>query len=129
MSAQYQSINRGGQSIMVRPSTAHIPCVYSDHTSPSSHPQEAIEREGVDPKEYIRWYNLRSYDRINAPASFIKKMEERSGVNFHEAQVALAKVWVGGVDVGESKEVETVDIKTVRSGHRECSLSGSRADH
>jgi len=41
-------------------------------------------------------------------------MEERSGVNFHEAQVALAKVWVGGVDVGESKTVETVDIKTVR---------------
>lgn len=36
--------------------------------------------------EYIRWYNLRSYDRINAPRSFIKQMEERSGIEFYQAQ-------------------------------------------
>lgn len=42
-------------------------------------------------------------------------MEQKSGVEFHEAQVALAKIWVGGVDVGESKTVDTVDIKTVRA--------------
>jgi hypothetical protein len=36
---------------------------------------EQIAKEGYDPTEYIRWYNLRTYDRINAPDSLIKKME------------------------------------------------------
>lgn len=59
---------------------------------------ECIAAEGYDPMDYIRWYNvrklvgrvtlpltyrlpacsqLRGYDRINAPKSFIKSMEER----------------------------------------------------
>lgn len=79
--------------------------------------QEAIEREGVDPTKYIRWYNLRGYDRINAPKSFIKKMEQQSGVQFHEAQVALAKIWVGGMDIGEQKDVDKVDIKVAQDEH------------
>jgi phospholipase D1/2 len=64
--------------------------------------------------DYIRFYHLRSYDRINAPfsqysrsafrpfvdslfplASFISAMEQTSGVKFHEAQVALARQWIG----------------------------------
>lgn len=40
---QYNSISRGGNSIM-----------------------ECIAAEGFDPKAYIRFYNLRNYDRINA---------------------------------------------------------------
>lgn len=47
-------------------------------------------------KDYIRFYHLRSYDRINAPwPSFISEMEKKSGITFHEAQVALSKQWVG----------------------------------
>ena len=42
MEFQYKSINRGGHSIM-----------------------EMIAREGYNPMEYIRFYNLRNYDRIN----------------------------------------------------------------
>jgi len=45
--------------------------------------------------DYIRFYHLRSYDRLNAPASFIQQMEQRSQVKFHEAQVALARTWIG----------------------------------
>jgi len=46
--------------------------------------------------DYIRFYHLRSYDRINAPyKSLISKMEANSGVKFHEAQVALARQWIG----------------------------------
>lgn len=48
---------------------------------------------------YIQWYHLRSYDRINAPyESFIKQMEEKSGVKFNKARVALARKWIGKID-------------------------------
>lgn len=85
--------------------------------------------------EYIRWYNLRSYDRINAPSSFLKEMEKRvsrdasslflrifpeplsdprsclfqSGVSYHDAQVALAREWVGTDSVGDEK-ADTINI-------------------
>ncbi|TFL05257.1 phospholipase D/nuclease [Pterulicium gracile] len=73
MSGQYRSINRGGSSIY-----------------------EEIRREGFEPLDYIRFYHLRAYDRINAPiSSFIKQAEEKSGVEFHEAQIALARQLIG----------------------------------
>ncbi|PAV14831.1 phospholipase D nuclease [Pyrrhoderma noxium] len=73
MAAQYRTINRGGDSIY-----------------------EVIRKEGYDPEQYIKFYHLRSYDRINAPyGSFIGQMEQNSGVSFHEAQVALARQWIG----------------------------------
>ena len=43
MEFQYESINRGGHSIY-----------------------ETIQQAGFNPLDYIRFYNLRSYDRINA---------------------------------------------------------------
>jgi hypothetical protein len=48
---------------------------------------------------YIQWYHLRSFDRINAPyESFIKKMEEKSGILFNKARVALARKFIGKID-------------------------------
>ncbi|KAG9312443.1 hypothetical protein JVU11DRAFT_6827 [Chiua virens] len=73
MAAQYRTINRGGHSIY-----------------------EEIRKAGYEPMDYIRFFHLRSYDRINAPMStLIAQMEENSGVTFHEAQIALARQWVG----------------------------------
>ncbi|KAG8215687.1 hypothetical protein J3R82DRAFT_7561 [Butyriboletus roseoflavus] len=94
MAAQYRTINRGGHSIY-----------------------EEIRKAGYEPMDYIRFFHLRSYDRINAPvcesalihlssaflteefpcmtATLIAQMEEFSGVTFHEAQIALARQWVG----------------------------------
>lgn len=43
MEAQYRSINRGGESIM-----------------------EMVRKAGFPPEQYISFYNLRSYDRINS---------------------------------------------------------------
>ncbi|OCF61802.1 phospholipase D [Kwoniella mangroviensis CBS 10435] len=83
MEAQYRTINRGGASIF-----------------------EMIREAGFDPQ----FWNLRSYDRINNPKAAIKRMEERSGVTFHEAQVALAKVYVGSDDVAGGQD-ETVNIE------------------
>lgn len=62
MEFQYFSINRGGHSIM-----------------------EEVARQGVDPTKYLRFYNLRSYDRINTNAS-MAKAEEQSGVSYDDAR-------------------------------------------
>lgn len=63
MEYQYQSICRGGHSIM-----------------------EEIEKAGVpDSKQYIRFYNLRNYDRINAGAA-ISEVQDASGVKYEGAR-------------------------------------------
>jgi len=55
--------------------------------------------------KYIRFYHLRTYDRINAPRGFIKRMEQNSGVKFTEAQVALARQWVAGDMLTTQREI------------------------
>jgi phospholipase D1/2 len=62
MEFQYNSINRGGHSIM-----------------------ELIAKEGFNPMEYIRFYNLRNYDRINN-GSMVAAAELQSGVNYEDAR-------------------------------------------
>lgn len=62
MEFQYNSINRGGYSIM-----------------------EVVGNAGYDPTEYIRFYNLRNYDRINVSATMLN-VEQRSGVNYEDAR-------------------------------------------
>jgi len=82
MGAQYRTINRGGHSIY-----------------------ELVQKAGYDPMKYIRFYHLRTYDRINAPLGFIKEMERNSNVKFSEAQVALARQWVAGDVLTTQKEI------------------------
>jgi len=82
MAAQYRTINRGGSSIY-----------------------EEIRKAGFEPMDYIRFYHLRAYDRINGPAEFISQMEQNSGVTFREAEVALARQWIGDDSNGSQKEV------------------------
>lgn len=78
MEFQYNSINRGGYSIM-----------------------EMIEKAGYNPEDYIRFYNLRNYDRINNSAS-MQDAEQRSGVKYEDARrehdnaVELPTVYPGG---------------------------------
>ena len=62
MEFQYNSINRGGHSIM-----------------------ELIAKEGINPTDYIRFYNLRNYDRINA-SGVMQQAEGQSGVNYEDAR-------------------------------------------
>lgn len=62
MEFQYNSINRGGYSIM-----------------------EVIKNAGYEPTEYIRFYNLRNYDRINVSSAMLDT-EQRSGVNYEDAR-------------------------------------------
>lgn len=62
MEFQYDSINRGGHSIY-----------------------EEIARAGFNPMDYIRFYNLRSYDRLNS-SKVMREAEQRSGVSYSQAQ-------------------------------------------
>ncbi|KAF2429228.1 phospholipase D/nuclease [Tothia fuscella] len=62
MEFQYDSINRGGHSIY-----------------------ETIARAGFNPMEYIRFYNLRNYDRINSSGA-MAKVEQASGVAYEDAR-------------------------------------------
>ncbi|KAK7030848.1 hypothetical protein VNI00_013956 [Paramarasmius palmivorus] len=86
MAAQYRTMNRGGSSIY-----------------------EQIRKAGYEPTDYIRFYHLRSYDRINAPPSYIDKLQAVSGVSFHHAQVALARKWIN--DPNPENSQQTVAIK------------------
>ncbi|KAK4505731.1 hypothetical protein PRZ48_003696 [Zasmidium cellare] len=78
MEFQYFSINRGGNSIM-----------------------EAIAREGVDPMQYIRFYNLRSYDRINI-SSAVSNVEQQAGVSYDEARQGHDQYYAGESQVSDS---------------------------
>ncbi|RXK34159.1 hypothetical protein BBD39_06110 [Arsenophonus endosymbiont of Bemisia tabaci Asia II 3] len=64
MEFQYDSINRGGYSIY-----------------------EQIAKASVDPMKYLRFYNLRNYDRINT-SSAMAKVEEQAGVAYDDARRA-----------------------------------------
>ena len=48
--------------------------------------------------DYITWYHLRSYDRINGAQSVINDIQTKSGVTFDQAQVALDRLWLGNAD-------------------------------
>jgi phospholipase D1/2 len=73
---QYDSINRGGHSIM-----------------------ESIAREGIDPLQYIRFYNLRNYDRINSSGA-MREAEQQSGVNYDDARKEYDQYYEGQADQG-----------------------------
>ncbi|KAI1379551.1 phospholipase D/nuclease [Hypoxylon crocopeplum] len=63
MEFQYNSINRGGHSIV-----------------------ESLQQQGVDDwRRYIGFYNLRNYDRINI-SSTMRRVEQESGVPYEEAR-------------------------------------------
>ncbi|PWN96045.1 phospholipase D/nuclease [Tilletiopsis washingtonensis] len=70
MNFQYKSISRGPHSIM-----------------------EVVRAAGYDPAEYISFYNLRSFDRL--PLASARQAEENSGISYHAAQVAAARVYLG----------------------------------
>ncbi|KAK3903125.1 hypothetical protein C8A05DRAFT_33162 [Staphylotrichum tortipilum] len=64
MDYQYKSICRGEHSIFGQ-----------------------LEKEGIDPTQYLFFFNLRSYDRLNRTAG-VKRREKASGMSYRDAQIA-----------------------------------------
>ncbi len=71
MDYQYKSICRGEHSIFGQ-----------------------LAKEGIDPTQYIYFFNLRSYDRLHRTSS-LKKQEKESGVTYREAERAHEKEIMG----------------------------------
>jgi phospholipase D1/2 len=71
MDYQYKSILRGEHSIFGQ-----------------------IEKEGVDPRKYVFFFNLRTYDRLNKTPG-IQKREEESGIKYQDVQRAQAEEVMG----------------------------------
>ncbi|KAF2402034.1 putative phospholipase PldA [Trichodelitschia bisporula] len=108
MDYQYKSILRGEHSI-----------------------KERIKAEGVNPDDYLFFFNLRSYDRLNA-TSAMRDQEEKSGIKYQEVQQAEAEEIMGtGVhddtsstsssdtDSGDEARQHAVDRKRRFEAHRE----------
>ncbi|KAL9610790.1 MAG: hypothetical protein Q9167_004522 [Letrouitia subvulpina] len=72
MDYQYKSIHRGPDSIF-----------------------EQIRAQGVDPKNHVFLFNLRSYDRLNKSQAMVEQ-EEKSGVKYQDVQRAEAEEIMGG---------------------------------
>lgn len=72
MDYQYKSLHRGEHSICGQ-----------------------IEAQGVNPKDHIFVFNLRSLDRLNRSPAMVKQ-EEKSGVKYQEVQRANAEEIMGG---------------------------------
>ncbi|KAK1714241.1 hypothetical protein BDP67DRAFT_401014 [Colletotrichum lupini] len=71
MDYQYKSICRGEHSIF-----------------------EQVKKEGIDPRNHIFFFNLRSYDRLNR-TSAVEKREKDTGVKYAEVQRAQAEEVMG----------------------------------
>ncbi|RPD76227.1 hypothetical protein L226DRAFT_521907 [Lentinus tigrinus ALCF2SS1-7] len=89
---------------------------------------EEVRKAGYEPSDYIRFYHFRAYDRINAPwGSYMKQIQERSGVSSHQLNVALGHIWVGrGEGIEDPKEV-SVAIPTDKS-LAEQTTSGKKSE-
>ncbi|MCJ1425265.1 hypothetical protein MMC29_003153 [Sticta canariensis] len=86
MDYQYKSIHRGEHSIYAQ-----------------------IQAQGIDPKNHIFVFNLRSYDRLNKTAA-IERQEEKSGVKYQEVQRAEAEEIMGeGVRGTTDRNAKKVD--------------------
>ena len=85
MDYQYNSIHRGEHSIC-----------------------EQIKAAGVDPKNHIFAFNLRSFDRLNKTPAMIKQ-EERSGVSYQDVQRAQAEEIMGTGVHGSTDPTERKD--------------------
>lgn len=104
MDYQYRSIHRGPLSIFGQ-----------------------IEKEGVNPRDHVFLFNLRSYDRLNKTPRMVKQ-EEQSGVTYQAVQRAQAEEIMGeGVhnatderDKSHNEETERIlDQKRKFEAHRD----------
>ena len=85
MDYQYKSIHRGEHSIC-----------------------EQIRKAGVDPKNHIFVFNLRSFDRLNKTPAMMKQ-EEKSGVSYQDVQRAQAEEIMGEGVHGSKDPTERKD--------------------
>ncbi|KAF2670312.1 phospholipase D/nuclease [Microthyrium microscopicum] len=107
MEFQYASISRGGHSIY-----------------------EKIAQAGYNPLDYIRFYNLRNYDRINV-SSAMKSAEQQSGIPYEEARKEHDAMYSGGFQqqggYGEQPQHQPGAFDTYQQGTQQVGDQGNLA--
>lgn len=102
MDYQYKSICRGEHSIF-----------------------EQIRAQGVDPKEHIFFFNLRSYDRLNKTKA-IREAEAATGIKYQEVQRAEAAEIMNEGVYGTNEGSDDERAKT--SSAVQASIAKAKAD-
>ncbi|KAI9749674.1 MAG: hypothetical protein M1835_001510, partial [Candelina submexicana] len=105
MDYQYKSICRGKNSIMGQ-----------------------ITEQGVDPKNHIFCFNLRSYDRLNRTPG-MKKQEDESGIKYQDIQRDEAEEIMGGGMIApqsDSSDEESLRRKKTNTKEREKAVDRKR---
>ncbi|MBW0471417.1 hypothetical protein O181_011132 [Austropuccinia psidii MF-1] len=76
-----------------------------------------VQNHGVDPHQYISFWNLRSFDRINNDPATLEEIERRTGINYYQTQAALSRIYLG--DNSSPEELErnkVVEFKLAQKG-------------
>lgn len=96
MDYQYKSICRGKDSIFGQ-----------------------IEAKGVDPKEHIFCFNLRSYDRLNVNRT-LKEQEKKSGMTYKQLQQTEVEELEAPADDGQEARERAADMRRKFLGEQEA---------
>ncbi|KAF1815108.1 phospholipase D/nuclease [Eremomyces bilateralis CBS 781.70] len=67
---------------------------------------EQLAREDIDPVQYIRFYNLRNFDRLNTSAA-LRTVEQSAGVSYEDARKQYDEQVGGGFGQGQPEGQET----------------------
>ena len=91
-----------------------------------------IEAQGVNSKDHIFVFNLRSYDRLNRTPAMIQQ-EEKSGVKYQEVQRANAEEIMGGgapnsTDANAHRQDNSGDEEKERNMDRKRRFENSREE-
>ncbi|PLW11253.1 hypothetical protein PCANC_20318 [Puccinia coronata f. sp. avenae] len=76
-----------------------------------------VQTHEVDPRKYISFYNLRSFDRIDYDPATLKQIEQAAGISYYEAEAALARIYLGeSAGSEELKQNKEVTFKLAQKG-------------
>lgn len=76
-----------------------------------------VEKAGFNPRDYITFYNLRNFDRINNDHDTLNRIEEETGISYYMTQAALARIYLGeGASNEELEKNKSVRFKLAQRG-------------
>lgn len=76
-----------------------------------------VQKAGFDAREYISFYNLRNFDRINNDPATLKDIQSRTGISYYMTQAALARIYLGeNASKEELEQNKVVKFKLAQEG-------------
>lgn len=76
-----------------------------------------LAAQGIDASQYIFYFNLRSYDRLNTTAK-IREQEEKSGVSYQELQQENAEELMGEAGATDGRGYDDSSSESdIEEGH------------